>query len=383
MFFSGPGLKERPVNRLARSAKPVANTANAKSPNDADITIFQRMNFRLAVALQAFIDGYIASRTDVKPRTRLVYQHTRGNLIDHFGPDKAIRDITPGDADEWRLHLLRKGLAENTVRRRCGVAKQFLSAAVRKRLIQDSPFAGLKAAMLANVKRLHFVTRAEAESVLDACPDAEWRLIFALSRFGGLRCPSEHLALRWDDIDWEHGRITVRSPKTEHLPGGESRLIPLFPELLPHLQDVFEEAEPGSLYVIGRYRDSGTNLRTHLTRIIRKAGLKPWGKLFQNLRSTRETELSDSYPMHVVCAWIGNSQPVAAKHYLQVTPAHFASALQNPVQQAHERGRTGPQHDRPAPPEHAVCGGMRNETAPCENTELSGIRPVGLEPTTR
>jgi hypothetical protein len=28
----------------------------------------------------------------------------------------------------------------------------------------------------------------------------------------------------------------------------------------------------------------------------------------------------------VVCAWIGNSQPIAAKHYLQVTDEHFRRA---------------------------------------------------------
>ena len=53
--------------------------------------------------------------------------------------------------------------------------------------------------------------------------------------------------------------------------------------------------------------------------------------------------------MHVVSAWIGNSQPIAAKHYLQVTCEHFErasgkaegddGALQNPVQQMHERCR--------------------------------------------
>ena len=66
----------------------------------------------------------------------------------------------------------------------------------------------------------------------------------------------------------------------------------------------------------------------------RRLGLTPWPKLFQNLRSTRETELAEDYPLHVVVAWIGNSQPVAAKHYLQVTDDHFAQAVQNPVQQA-------------------------------------------------
>jgi hypothetical protein len=39
----------------------------------------------------------------------------------------------------------------------------------------------------------------ERNKVLEACPNAEWRLIFALSRFGGLRCPSEHLVLTWAD----------------------------------------------------------------------------------------------------------------------------------------------------------------------------------------
>jgi hypothetical protein len=33
-------------------------------------------------------------------------------------------------------------------------------------------------------------------------------------------------------------------------------------------------------------------------------------KLFQNLRSTRETELAECWPEHVVCAWIGNSKAV-------------------------------------------------------------------------
>jgi len=39
-------------------------------------------------------------------------------------------------------------------------------------------------------------------------------------------------------------------------------------------------------------------------------------KLYQNLRSTRQTELSDRFPVHVVCAWLGDSQPGAMKHYL-------------------------------------------------------------------
>ena len=46
-------------------------------------------------------------------------------------------------------------------------------------------------------------------------------------------------------------------------------------------------------------------------RIIGRAGLSTWPKLFQNLRSTRETELCEEFPDHVVTKWLGNSTAVA------------------------------------------------------------------------
>jgi hypothetical protein len=68
----------------------------------------------------------------------------------------------------------------------------------------------------------------------------------------------------------------------------------------------------------------------------------PWPKLFHNLRASRETELAAIYPIHVVCAWNGNTERIAAKHYMQVTEDCFVRAsgksgaqkAQNPAQQA-------------------------------------------------
>lgn len=101
-------------------------------------------------------------------------------------------------------------------------------------------------------------------------------------------------------------------------------------------------------FVINCDRFATVNLRTRFEQIIRKAGLQLWPKLFQNLRSTRQTEMSiQSYATHIVCAWIGNTEAVANKHYFQVPDSEFdraagakpldsksaISALQNPVQQ--------------------------------------------------
>src|SRR5690606_21562039 len=131
------------------------------------------------------------------------------------------------------------GLADNHVRRLTGLAKQFFHAAVKDRLIDANPFASLVAAVKGNAERFHFVGLAATQAVLDACPDAEWRLLVALARFGGLRVPSEVLLLCWADVDWERGRIRVRSPKTEHHHGHESREVPIFDELLPYLREAF------------------------------------------------------------------------------------------------------------------------------------------------
>jgi integrase len=83
------------------------------------------------------------------------------------------------------------------------------------------------------------------------------------------------LALTWADVDWERGRIRVRSPKTEHLPRGATREIPLFPDLRPYLDEAFDLAEPGTVDVVTCYRDATENMRTQLLRIICRAGLTP------------------------------------------------------------------------------------------------------------
>jgi len=278
--------------------------------------------------LSVFLDKYLKSRTDLKLNTRSKLEQVRRNLLEFFGPDKPLRAVTPADTDQFRIFLLsRLRMGINTVRRNCGRAKQFFRAAQRSRLIAENPFADMRdCTVRADPTRFCFITSEESQRVLEACPDAQWRLIFALARFGGLRVPSELLGLRWLDVDWDRSRITIHSPKTEHHEGKGIRQIPIFPELRPYLDEVFDQAEPGSDWIITRYRNGNANLRTQLHRIIERAGLIPWGKPFQNLRSTRETELVKNFPIHIVCSWIGNTAGVASKHYLQVTDADFDRA---------------------------------------------------------
>ncbi len=265
--------------------------------------------------LAAFLDRFAAALTG-KPATLVVYGHVRRNLEDYFAPTRLLRDIRPEDADGWRVWLVEhEKLAVATVARRVIAARTIWRRAIRWKLAGDNPFDGVKTGHQCNDARKVFVPRDVIDRLIADAPDVEWRLILALSRYAGLRCPSEHLALTWNDIDWAQARMTVHSPKTEHHEGGASRLVPIFPEVLPHLRDAFEQAEAGSVYVIARHRQANVNLRTQLERMIHRAGLTPWPRLFHNLRASRETELMREYDLATVCKWIGNSPGVAAKHY--------------------------------------------------------------------
>lgn len=304
---------------------------------------------REVATLEAFIDRYIAGRNDAKAATKTVWERTRRHLLAHFDGKTQLRKISKAAAKEFRQYLIGEGLAENTVRRTCGVAKQFFADALDRELIEANPFKqrDIPTTTSGNQERQAYITHETAKAVLDACPDAEWRLLFALSRFAGLRCPSEHLALRWSDVNWDRDRMTVRSSKTEHHEGGAMRVVPIFPELRPYLEEAHELNGDKSEFVIVRYRSKNSNLRTRLEKIIARAGVKPWPKLFHNLRASCQTDLARVHPIQAVCDWIGNSITVAQDHYLQTTEADFERAAvletaQNPAQQPSVRPRGEP-----------------------------------------
>lgn len=105
------------------------------------------------------------------------------------------------------------------------------------------------------------------------------------------------------------------------------RVMPLFPELEPLLSEAFARSEEGQIYVLPKLRNIDYNPATHMVRTVEKACGKPWPRIFQNCRSTRQTELQQDHPSHVVTKWLGNSTKVAELYYLQVTEEHFEKAL--------------------------------------------------------
>ena len=85
------------------------------------------------------VDAYRESRPNVSKATKIRDEQVGKLVVERFGKEKPIDSITRRDAEAWRQWLTtqnrrdlkRDDLADNTVRRRTGGARQIFETAVR------------------------------------------------------------------------------------------------------------------------------------------------------------------------------------------------------------------------------------------------------------
>ena len=293
---------------------------------------------------------------------------SNGLLASYF-KSMPLDELTVAGAKDFArwMKTKKKPLGENTARRMTGFARQFINDAVEAELLTKNPFKvkELKVTVRGDAQGFQFISMEDTGKIIGACPDSQWRLIVALSRFGGLRTPSETLALRWSDVDWQANTIRVTSPKTAHHAGHGERIVPIFGELRTYLEEAFN---PEDEFAITHYRDASQNIRTQFNRIVAKAGLKSWLQPFHAMRKSRQTELADKFPSHTVCAWLGNSEAVAREFYLQTTEEHHLRAvsldcMRPCMQNGVETDGNGP---KPVDPENKEAPALQGLTTNCK-----------------
>lgn len=351
------------------------------------------------------VDAYLKRRTDIKPASLVALNQSVENLKSFFGPDKPIASIHAGDAEDFKRWLTTEarinrrqrkkvpGLSLPTVAKRLQGAVTIFRDAIRRELISKNPFVDVKKPKNKNPDRQEYIPAATIERLIDLAPSSEWKLLLAMSRYLGVRVPSEPFSMTWDCVDWERQQLRVPSPKTE-VHGKSFRIVPILDEVRPHLERVFDEAADGSSHIFEglRQRDSvkkadlgfwtGVNLRQPLIRMLKWAGIKPWPRLWHNLRASAQTDLANRVPIHVACDWLGNSRIVAQNHYLQTADAHFEAVPGSAQKTAHQPSEVvGNQSkwEKAFPAELSISPGISND---CDIVHKSKVGVEGFEPPT-
>ena len=219
---------------------------------------------RITVTLEEWLDQYFVERKDdMKPESLRKLQQTKTKMLAFFDTGTELRKITVQQATDWRQFLKVLKLSEAAIKTHSGNAKTIVNEAVKRRLIEDNPFASLRSGPTPS-RYSRYVTPEDSERMIDACPDTEWKLLFGLARYAGLRIPSESQMLTWKDVDFERSRLKVRSPKTERHAGHEQRIVPITPKFMTLLQDRFAEVEEGQRYLV-TIRGKGAVIRKFQT----------------------------------------------------------------------------------------------------------------------
>lgn len=266
---------------------------------------------------------YILETHRGKPQTKLLVASSFKALVQFFGENRNLSAITPRDADLWRDWLSREcRLAETTVSQRCTFARAAFSECAAKHWIAENPFTHQRGYTFTNPATQRYVESATIMQVLPHC-GRELRLVMALARWGGLRIPSEIRGLRVEDI--RSDRILIHSPKTERYATKATRFVPITRTLRQELE-AHGLPDEEFVFPLGWRRKEGPTIAKEALRAIRLAKITPWPRLFHNLRASCQTDLEAVAPTHAVCAWLGNSAPIAARHYLRVTDSMFAAA---------------------------------------------------------
>ena len=112
--------------------------------------------------------------------------------------------------------------------------------------------------------------------------------------------------------------------------------------------------------------------------------------LFQNLRSSREIGLSETFPWFTVCTWMGHTREVASEHYMSVPAEHVARAIggdsdsekaaRRAAQSMHAEPCRTSQDEGGEDGETVCCGPKERVATPCDSTEPQPIPPRGVEP---
>ena len=141
-------------------------------------------------------------------RTYEVYcYHARSHILPTLGRVRLDR-LTPDQVQRLYARLQQSGLAPKTVRNVHGVLNSALNQAVEWRLVAQNAAALTKRPKVVRRKGVRTLTPAEVLR-LWAAANPRWKTLLLVTALTGAR-QGEILALKWSDVDFERGTLTIQ-----------------------------------------------------------------------------------------------------------------------------------------------------------------------------
>lgn len=161
------------------------------------------------IALNEYLDRWLelAARPKLRAKSYVDYESLLRRYIRPALGERLLRSLVPLDIQGVYQWMHERNLSSRTIRYTHAVLHAALEQAIKWRLLLHNPSTGVELPK-ASRREMREMTPEEARRFLRVALKTKFGVLFALALTTGMR-PSEYLALRWSDIDWEQETATV------------------------------------------------------------------------------------------------------------------------------------------------------------------------------
>lgn len=305
---------------------------------------------------------YQMKNGDLRPKSIDRRESTIKNQIEKYEFGRMqLHMVSSAEIDQHIRYLIKEGrLSESSIVKTLDVINAAYTWAVFRGDIAGNPAQAVKQELVRKIKRISAKRADEADVVVLSCKETErftreavrkdskgcprysagYYLLLLLHT--GMRC-GEMIALRWRDVDWEHGLLTIeksasmaknRDKKQENdsnfimvegdTKNQKARVIQLTKEAGQILEVLYERDMPhGPDDLItptetGRM-NSASNLEHRMKVILKNAGLQDIKGGLHIFRKTFATQMYErGARVEEIAAYIGDLESTTRKYYIAI-----------------------------------------------------------------
>jgi len=307
-------------HREKAGPKGLANDLYQKRKNEVrERRFFPEAIRRREVLVSDVVDDYLKR---VKGHLRSYRDYERyGETWKEVLRGKTLAQVVPGDI-ERHIAKRRKSVKPATTNRELAFLKRVFNVAIADGLTERNPARAVKLRKENNA-RVRFLTYEEEAALREAVGEAQWPTV-AVALHTGLR-QAEQFKLRWADVDFRTGIITVA--RSKH---GETRRVPMNDTVRAILTNRADRTESEFVFVSTTGEtalDACNYMRRVFVPAVKAAGIENFH--WHDLRHSFASRLTMAgVDLRTVQELMGHKTITMTLRYAHLSPAHQLDAVQ-------------------------------------------------------
>ena len=281
---------------------------------------------RQEILFNGLVEEYLEYAENSKSKS--AYTCDKSRILRHLLPyfDKIPADrITAQMVDSYKVMRMKQKAAPKTIVLELSNLSHMLKMAIRWRYIERNVAELVeKPKVVRNSPR--FLSQYEIQRMIQGAHGSHIYPLIVTALHTGMR-KSELLNLKWSDVDFDQGTITVQSKKDWHTKNYKSRVLQLTPVLLDALLEQLREYRMQEIVCDYVFTWKGERIKQDIRRsfrtALRSAGLVGSNVTLHTLRHTFASQLvMAGVPLREVQALMGHANYETTLRYAHLAEDH-------------------------------------------------------------